>query len=116
MNVHTLIHYTASYTVSDVNRFTKKVAFPVSDEGCWIWRGAKHSTQRGYGKFRLGGRVMNAHKASYILFNGEVGKGLVIAHQCNNEHCVNPAHLKVETQSQNMKYCVMSGRHNSQRH
>ena len=115
MNVQTPIHYTASYTDSDVNRFTKKVAFPVSDEGCWIWRGAKHSTYRGYGKFRLGGRVMNAHKASYLLFVGAVPAGMVIGHQCNLESCVNPFHLKAETQSDNMHYCVMSGRHNSQK-
>jgi hypothetical protein len=57
---------------------------------------------------------MNAHKASYLLFVGDVEEGQVIGHQCNNECCVNPFHLKAESQSENMRYCVASGRHVSQ--
>jgi hypothetical protein len=100
-------------TFSDLDRLMNKIALPVDTDGCWTWKGAKHSKSRGYGKFRMGEKVMNAHKAAYLIFKGEIDKGLVVAHQCNNEACVNPEHLKLETQSQNMKYCVMSGRHNS---
>lgn len=100
----------------DLLRFAEKVLLPddLNDTvPCWLWQGAKHSRKRGYGKFRLGGKVMNAHKASHILFNGPVADGLVVGHQCNNERCVSPHHLKAETQSENMQYCVASGRHNS---
>lgn len=102
-------------TDRDLIRFAEKVNFPENDpsniEGCWTWNGARHSRNRGYGKFRLFGRVMNAHKASFLLFNGMVEDGKVIAHQCNNEFCVNPFHLKTETQSENMQYCVKCNRH-----
>ena len=101
------------YTNTDVDRFSSKVRMS-SEQECWIWTGARHSKNRGYGKFRLNGRVMNAHKASYLLFVGEVEPGQVIGHQCNRESCVNPAHLKAESQSENMRYCVRCGRHNSQ--
>lgn len=104
------------YTQADRARFNAKVLFPADPNGCWIWQGAKHSKTRGYGKFKLGGRAVNAHKAAYLLFVGPVAEGLVLGHQCNNEHCVNPAHLHPESQSSNMKYCVRSGRHNSQKH
>jgi hypothetical protein len=101
---------------SDLIRFASKALIPddVNDTvPCWLWQGARHSKTRGYGKFRLAGRVMNAHKASYLLFVGAVEEGQVIGHQCNNEGCVSPHHLKAETQSENMQYCVASGRHNS---
>ena len=103
-----------TYTDTDLARFAAKINLPDDLNQCWIWTGAKHSAKRGYGKFRLGGRVMNAHKAAYLLFIGPVADGLVLGHQCNNERCVNPFHLKPETQASNMQYCVASGRHNSQ--
>lgn len=99
-----------------INRFAAKINLPndeISD--CWLWIGAKHSKNRGYGKFRLNGKVENAHKAAYIIFVGDVPMGMVLAHQCNNENCVNPYHLRPESQSENMKYCVACGRHGSQK-
>jgi hypothetical protein len=107
---------TARYTTQDRVRFTAKVEFPADNDGCWLWQGAKHGQGRGYGKIRLGGKVVSAHKAGYLLFVGPVEEGKVLGHQCNNESCCNPSHLKAESQSENMTYCVMSGRHNSQSH
>jgi hypothetical protein len=99
-----------------VARFADKVRFPADghdDEDCWVWVGAKHSRTRGYGKFRYNGVVMNAHKVSYLLFNGDVQEGQVIGHVCNNEQCVNPHHLIAQSQSDNIRYAVICGRHNS---
>ena len=109
------------FTDTDYHRFADKVALPadLSDPiPCWIWLGAKHSKRRGYGKFRLvingQHKVVNAHKASYLLFNGDIAEGQVIGHTCNNEHCVSPYHLEAQTQKENMQYCLASGRHASQ--
>jgi hypothetical protein len=85
---------------------------PSSDE-CWLWKGASHGQGRGYGKFRLGKRTTSAHRASYLLFNGEIPEGLVIGHSCNNERCCNPNHLGAVTQSDNILYSIICGRHNS---
>lgn len=107
-----------AFTDADALRFLDKVEAPLDltdPTPCWFWQGAKHSRQRGYGKFRLGGKVMNAHKASYLLFVGPVAEGLVLGHQCNCESCVNPFHLEAQSQSENMRYAVQCGRHNSQR-
>jgi hypothetical protein len=105
-------------TDNDLIRFANKVQFPNDNpeniDSCWFWQGAKHSRNRGYGKFRLNGRVMNAHKAAYLMFRGEVADGLVLGHQCNCESCCNPFHLEAQSQSANMQYCVQSGRHSSQ--
>lgn len=105
-------------TNADVDRFSAKVLMPIAGrekEDCWLWMGARHSKKRGYGKFRLKGKCINAHKAAYVMFVGPVEAGQVIGHQCNNEFCVSPFHLKAETQTENMIYCVQSGRHNSQK-
>jgi hypothetical protein len=99
---------------ADVMRFASKVALPddLNDSGvCWEWQGAKHGQGRGYGKFHLGGKSISAHKASYILFVGDVEEGQVIGHQCNNEGCVSPHHLKAESQSQNIKFMWYCRRH-----
>lgn len=99
------------YPEADLFRFLDKVEDWSDDSACWIWTGARHSAERGYGKFKLEGKCMNAHKASYILFRGEVAEGKVIAHQCDNEFCVNPLHLEAQSQSENMRHCVEAGRH-----
>lgn len=109
----------AQATDKDISRFAAKVNFPANmddSSACWTWTGAKHGQGRGYGKFRLHKRVMSAHKASHILFNGDVDSGLVVGHLCNNEWCVNPHHLVAQSQSDNMSYAVICGRHNSQSH
>lgn len=100
----------------DLIRFSQKCLLPedLNDTvPCWLWQGAKHSKKRGYGKFWMNGKAINAHKASHLLFIGPVADGLVVAHQCNVEGCVSPHHLKAETQSDNMQYCVASGRHSN---
>lgn len=103
------------YTTADRIRFIAKVELPTTPDGCWLWQGAKHGQERGYGKFWLAGKVVSAHKAGYLLFVGPVETGNVLGHQCNNEACCAPHHVNQESQSDNIKYCVMSGRHNSQR-
>lgn len=87
--------------------------YPDTDQ-CWTWTGAKHGQRRGYGKFHLDGKSISAHKAGYLLLRGDVLPWYVLGHQCNNETCVNPWHLKAESQADNMRYCVESGRHPSQ--
>lgn len=118
MTAETIITISDEYTDNDILRFFDKVELPddLGDkDACWWWRGGKHSKERGYGKFWLNGKMVNAHKASYLLFRGRVPAGKVVAHQCNHESCVSPWHLEAETQKQNMEYCVASGRHNSQK-
>lgn len=100
------------FTQKDQDRFLKKVIKADDPSDCWLWMGARHGQGRGYGKFWLGHSTISAHKAAYLLFVGPVPKGMVVAHQCNNERCCNPAHLKIETQLENMKFMVACGRHN----
>ena|ERR1035437_4659901 len=70
------------------------------DDECWEWLGA-HTTP-GYGQLRSGTGRVYAHRVSYEIANGPIPSGLVIDHICRNPRCVNPAHLRACTQSQNV--------------
>ncbi len=59
---------------------------------------------------RFQGKLLGAHKASYILFNGEVPDGLVVCHRCDNPKCVNPKHLFLGQPKDNTQDMIAKGR------
>lgn len=69
--------------------------------GCWVWQ--RSNNGRGYGfAYRNGARIY-AHRAFYEDRNGPIPAGLVIDHLCRNPSCVNPEHLEVVLQRENMR-------------
>ena len=51
----------------------------------------------------MNGKMYPSHRASYILFIGDVPDGLLACHKCNNGMCVNPSHLYIGTHNDNMR-------------
>lgn len=71
---------------------------------CWVWTGPKN--RDGYGCVS-GNR---AHRYSWELINGKIPKGLSVLHRCDNPPCVNPKHLWLGTQTDNVMDMVAKGR------
>lgn len=69
---------------------------------CWNWTGTKY---QGYGQIysHQRGGAIRAHRASYEMHVGPIPDGMVIDHMCHNPSCVNPDHLRIATQKQNME-------------
>lgn len=73
---------------------------------CWLW----DTGTRDYARISVGGRVRLAHRVAYELAHGAVPPGLFVLHRCDNKPCVNPAHLFVGTQQQNLDDAKAKGR------
>lgn len=77
---------------------------------CWVWTGSNDG--KGYGQISAGaGRSpIKAHRLSWEIHNGQIPAGMVICHRCDNPKCVNPSHLFVGTQKDNMVDCATKNR------
>jgi hypothetical protein len=93
-------------TIEDWFRFWEKFKRK-SDDECWLWTAGTADGE--YGQFRLQGKHYYAHRVSYFLHNRIDPGELLVLHECNNTLCVNPAHLSLGTNSDNMKHRSESG-------
>ncbi len=79
-------------------------------KGCWIWTAAKNN--KGYGMIQ-GETVrefITAHRASWVLHSGKIPKGACVLHKCDTPACVNPRHLFLGSQKENVHDMIAKGR------
>lgn len=95
------------YKKKDKKLMFEKYIMPEPNTGCWIWTGAVDNNN--YGRFGVNGK---AHRISYELYNGKINDGLLVCHKCDVRQCVNPDHLFLGTQYDNMRDMIIKGRKN----
>lgn len=106
------IHNGRIYTTVDPEiRFWSKVK--KDNSGCWYWNG--HRAVRSV--LNVGGRNVYCSRFAYEShFKTKIPKGLMACHACDNLGCVNPNHIFIGTQTDNMQDCLKKGRFNNSSH
>lgn len=75
---------------------------------CWLWTGATYPS--GYGEFMFDTSIVAAHRAAWRLTRGSIPEGTLVLHRCDVRACVNPAHLFLGSQLDNMRDMAHKGR------
>ena len=86
-------------------RFWDKV---LKTSGCWFWMAGKF--KQGYGSFYFKGHHVKAHRIAWELTYGAISEGKKVCHHCDNPFCVNPEHLFMGTQRDNIRDMMAKGR------
>lgn len=92
----------------DIADILASKSVPEPNSGCWLWIGTVG--RGGYGMQRVGGRTRMATHLSLELVGRSVPKGRFACHHCDVPACINPDHLFIGTQLDNIHDCMAKGR------
>jgi len=91
-----------------IDRLIRNVEM-IPECGCWI--STLRATNHGkYARIKVDGKNILAHRLSWELHSGAIPQGMKVLHTCDTPCCVNPRHLYLGSQSQNMNDMYKKGR------
>lgn len=76
--------------------------------GCIEWTG--YRSPKGYGEIKVDGKMVKTHRQAWMLSGGPIPPGMQVLHRCDNPPCVNPDHLFLGTNLDNVADRVEKGR------
>jgi len=88
-----------------IARFYERVVPMMDDRGCW-----EFSISSPRVEISVNGRRTRAYRFVYEIEHGAIPEGAYLCHKCDNDRCVNPAHLYVGTAKTNMADAIARGR------
>jgi len=80
----------------------------IYDDGCWLWTGDMLTS--GYGRYRVGEYDCRSHRMAWEIMRGPIPDGLHVLHKCDVRNCVNPGHLFLGTNDDNIRDAIKKGR------
>ena len=93
-------------------RIFEAVPKQLDERGCLNWMAPSPD---GYGRFKVSKRHgALAHRIAYYLAFGAFDPELKVCHKCDNPSCLNPAHLFLGTQGDNLRDMTSKGRNGKQ--
>jgi len=88
-----------------IDRFNQK--WEEDNNGCWIWQAYLHKS--GYGVQTINNEPLYAHRVSHRIHKGGIPEDKYVLHNCDVKECVNPEHLYLGTQKENVQDAIERG-------